>query len=136
MAARSNPSYEDQVRALAESVGSTGSDCVYTCHQVCCHEHDWAYVTRTTPQGVPTSKAEADERFRQCLRQQRSWARRFIAWLGFGPRAQIITKQSVAMVTALVNTPPAEHALAEARWRRIEILSTYPPTAEKPEDQP
>lgn len=66
-------SYYDQLKTLAESIGSDGCSHATQWYQQCCWEHDWAYVTGTTPRGVPVTKEQADQRFRDCIQAHSSF---------------------------------------------------------------
>lgn len=66
-------SYHDQLKSLAESIGSDGCTNAAQWYQECCWEHDWAYVTGTTPRGVFVTKEQADQRFRDCLQAHSSF---------------------------------------------------------------
>lgn len=76
-------SYYNQLKELAESIGSDGCTGVLDIHVECCWEHDWTYVTGMTPQGVSVTKEYADMRFRDCIQAHvslrwlspRSWIR-------------------------------------------------------------
>ena len=72
-------SYHDELAALAQSIGSDGCTHALQVKVECCWEHDWAYVTGTTPRGVPCTKAQADQRFRDCCAAH-SPLRRFSPW--------------------------------------------------------
>ena len=67
------PSYHDQLKTLAQSIGSDGCTNAAEWYQECCWEHDWTYVTGMTPRGVSITKAEADQRFRDCLQRHSSF---------------------------------------------------------------
>lgn len=127
------PSYEEQLRELAKSIGSDGCTHALQVHQVCCWEHDWAYVTGTTPRGVATTKAEADARFRRCL-QLRSPFRKYsplswwrwlaVKWFGrghFDKPIQVPRKQAF-MAALVASAESTSAALAEARARRLAIV--------------
>jgi hypothetical protein len=60
-------SYHDELQALAIAIGSDGCTHASDLAVECCWEHDWSYVTGMTPRGVAVTKAQADERFRDCL---------------------------------------------------------------------
>ena len=57
-------SYHDELKALAESIGSDGCTHALEIDVECCWEHDYTYVTGKTPRGVRFTKAQADLRFR------------------------------------------------------------------------
>jgi len=87
-------SYYDELKALAESIGSDGCTHATQIHQVCCFEHDICYVLGTTPRGVPITKAQADRRFRDCnqahspfkfLSPLAGWRWLAVHWFGSGP---------------------------------------------------
>jgi len=66
-------SYHDELKALAERIGSDGCTHALEVDVVCCWEHDYAYVTGLTPRAVPVTKDEADERFRDCIQSRSSF---------------------------------------------------------------
>lgn len=117
-------SYHDELEALATSIGSDGCTHALQVRVECCWEHDWAYVTGTTPRGEPLTKAQADQRFRDCLcahsplRWLSPWA--WVRWLAvsrFGhgnwTKPRVMQTQS-AMGTATI--------LATAKAARAAIL--------------
>jgi hypothetical protein len=61
-------SYEEFLETWAAEHGSDGcthsSDLFY---RVCCLEHDFSYIHGETPRGVKVTKAQADQRFRDCI---------------------------------------------------------------------
>lgn len=65
-------SYHDQLKALAESIGSDGCSHVIDICIECCWEHDWTYRTGMTPRGVAANKEYADMRFRDCIQAHMS----------------------------------------------------------------
>ena len=79
-------SYAEQLRAWAVAAGSDGCTGVPDFFVVCCHEHDHVYQTGETLRGVPQTKAEGDQRFRDCVQRHSplrelsplSWVR----WVG------------------------------------------------------
>lgn len=125
-----NQSYYDQVKAIAESIGSDGcTRPALQIHVVCCWEHDIAYVTGKTPRGVPISRAGADQRFRDCNRAHSplKWLSplamlRYFAVSRFGGRHyRYKGGDVVASLTgqALIN---AAAAIGDARDARVRIL--------------
>lgn len=118
-------SYHDQLKALAESIDSDGCTQGTDVHIECCWEHDWAYVTGTTPRGVPTTKAEADRRFRDCNQAHSSlrWLSPMAWWrwtavhlFGGGP--------PLTPPSGLIFFYPA--AIAEAQAARRRMLADRP----------
>jgi len=86
------PSYHDQLKLLAKSIGSDGCTKAFDfiCIE-CCWEHDWTYVTGLTPQGRVVDKEYADRRFRDCFQAHMSlrWLNpiswwRYLAVVKFG----------------------------------------------------
>lgn len=67
------PSYRDELEAWAAAAGSDGCSIVPEFYRVCCLEHDHAYQTGRTLHGVPMSKAQADQRFRDCIQAHSSF---------------------------------------------------------------
>lgn len=123
-------SYHDELKALAESIGSDGcSGPTLQVHVDCCWEHDWSYVTCMTPRGVPTTKAEADRRFRDCLQAHSplrflsplAWWR-WLAVMQFG-RGSF---PAPGVARRLMPFPDSGPALREARAAREAIIAvTY-----------
>lgn len=67
-------SYAEQLREWAQKNGSDGCSWPASqAHQMCCHEHDFAYTTGSTFRGVKVTKAEADRRFRECIQTHSSF---------------------------------------------------------------
>ena len=122
-------SYHDELQALAAAIGSDGCTGVPEFYQDCCLEHDIAYALGTTPRGVPTTKAQADRRFRDC--NQAHSPLRFLSPLAwwrwtavhlFGhplPRLAATTRPVLkqAIVRALLRERLAEAAAARERMR-------------------
>lgn len=66
-------SYAEEVKALAESLGSDGCSApALQVYVTCCHVHDIGYALGVSPRGVPITKAQADQRFRDCLQAHSS----------------------------------------------------------------
>ena len=63
-------SYREELEAWGKTVGSDGcSSPALQLFYLCCLEHDFAYVHATTFRGVPVTKAQADQRFRDCIQR-------------------------------------------------------------------
>lgn len=122
-------SYHDELKALAESIGSDGCTKGTDIHLECCWEHDASYVLGVTPRGVPITKAQADRRFRDC-NQAHSPLRWLspLAWLrwtavhlfGGGPVVTAGTSRQFLHYVRSQRTSAA--ALAEAQAARARIL--------------
>jgi hypothetical protein len=124
-------SYHDELAALAASIGSDGCTKGMQVHVDCCWEHDWSYVTGSTPRGVPTTKAQADRRFRDCnqahspLRWLSPWA--WLRWTAvhvFGGGPKVLTPVTVR---GLVYGPAYRRghvaaAIAEAQAARRRMI--------------
>lgn len=65
-------SYEEQLEAWAKEAGSDGCSHVPDFYRMCCLEHDHSYSLGTTLRGVPVTKAQADQRFRDCIQARSS----------------------------------------------------------------
>jgi hypothetical protein len=118
-------SYHDELEALAQSIGSDGCTHALQVHVECCWEHDWAYVTGTTPRGVPCTKAQADQRFRDCcaahspLRRFSPWA--WLRWLAVS-RFGRGNWTKATMAPRLYRPVMASTALAQAQAARDAIV--------------
>ena len=79
--AQVDETYWERVRQRAAELGSDGCTLVTELYQDCCLEHDIAYRTGRDLDGHPITRAQADQRFRQCI-QARSPLGRFspLAW--------------------------------------------------------
>lgn len=62
-------SYTEELEAWGKTVGSDGCTVVPEFFRVCCLEHDRAYATGKTLRGVVVTKADADQRFRDCIQR-------------------------------------------------------------------
>jgi len=122
------PSYHDELKALAESIGSDGcsSPALQVCVE-CCWEHDWSYVTGLTPRGVVTSKAEADRRFRDCLQAHSSfrWLSPFSWWRWLGVRhfGHGVWQRPVMAPRSVRRLSSGVVALREAQSARARIMN-------------
>jgi hypothetical protein len=125
-------SYHDELQALAESIGSDGCTHALEVDVDCCWEHDWAYVTGTTPRGVVVTKAEADQRFRDCA-QRRSSFRYFSPlswwrWAGVRLGGRGVWSKSTRPSLGVLSAPwTLFEALLEARAARDAILAALAP---------
>lgn len=119
-------SYHDELKALAEALGSDGCTHATQTYQVCCWEHDVAYSLSVTPRGVPTTKAQADRRFRDCLQAHSPF--RFLSplagwrWLAVHWFGQFTAPAAPAFVRVPFAFMPADalHEAREARARMAE----------------
>lgn len=122
------PSYRDELEAWAKSVGSDGCSWPATqVHQVCCWGHDYAYFSGKTPRGVPVTKAEADQLFRDCLQRHSSfrwlspmswWRWLAVSWFGQG----VWTETDERPVAALYGSAVAFVEAERARTRILKEL--------------
>ena len=122
-------SYRDALEAWAIANGSDGCTTPSTqAFQVCCWEHDHAYVTGQTLRGVRVTKAEADQRFRDCIQAHSSlrwlsplswWRWLAVHWYGRGVWT---------LRPAQYAYTPRETAFAEATRARRRIFATFKET--------
>lgn len=80
-----NPDYWERVRNEAGRLGSDGCSMALGTYVDCCYEHDIAYRTGATVDGVCLTKEEADARFRSCIQSHSifGWYSP-VAWVRFG----------------------------------------------------
>lgn len=123
-------SYHDQLKALAESIGSDGCTKALDICIECCWEHDWTYVTGMTPQGVSVTKEYADRRFRDCIQAHRS-LRWFspISWIRYGFVKRLgrgIWGKKIVRVLNIINDVEYNtRLLREAQSSRLRIIHDY-----------
>lgn len=124
------PSYHDELKALAESIGSDGcSGPALQVHVECCWCHDLAYATAKTPRGVPITKAQADQQFRDCLQAHSSlrwlsplsWWR----WLAVRQFGHGIWKRPLPVPVRPLYWATWDEALVEARNARAQIMEEH-----------
>ena len=65
-----NAHYWDLVYAKAAELNSDGCSYVTEAFHQCCLEHDAAYRTGKTIYGKPITRAQADQRFRECMQMR------------------------------------------------------------------
>lgn len=119
-------SYKEELKALAESIGSDGCTGVADICIECCWEHDWTYVTGMTPRGVVVTKEYADRRFRDCIqaRMRLRWYSPFswIRYIGVKKLGKGVWSKPVVKVQSLYFDEEARQIhLANARSAQLRI---------------
>lgn len=115
-------SYHDELKALAESIGSDGCTHALQIDVECCWEHDYTYVTGKTPRGILKTKEQADQRFRDCI-QSKSFLRKLSPMSAWRWIAVSLFGEGIWSKKELPQGLYVDSTLEEAREARAQIVA-------------